>query len=254
MKQRRWLFSFVLAAAAACTYKEYNTYNQVQAPDAGVAISAAGTGGAGQSGGAAGVSTSGAAGEGSTAGAGGVPTECTGCLRLTTSSNASRNLRLEFDSDENLSQTQLVWRMRVDDFEGDVYLNFYAQSGSSADEQVYLASVTLSGGSGWQDLGADLGALPPYSPASFVDAGGAAGGGFDPGFSFDKSEVERIGVMVAANVPAGVFTPVTIEVDSVTFSNRTELSSTLSSSGSGFELVDADGASTEGATLVHVGG
>lgn len=253
MTQTRWLFSVALAAAVACTYKEYNTYNEVHAPDAGAPVSAAGAGGAGQSG-AGGVSTSGAAGEANGAGAGGAPPGCTGCLRLTTSTNASRNLRLEFDSDQNLSQTQLVWRMRVHGFGGEVFVNFYAQSGSSADEQVFLGSVTLSGGAGWQDLGADFSTVQPFSPPSFVDAGGAAGGGFDPGFPFDKSEVERIGVVVAANVPAGVFTPVTIEIDSVTFSNRTELSSTLSSSGSGFELVDADGASTEGATLVHVDG
>jgi hypothetical protein len=254
MNRRRWCLGFAAAAVAACTYKEYNTYYEVQAPDAGAPTDVAGAGGSGQSG-AAGASTSGTGGAASGAGGtGGVGPDCAGCLRLTMSSNAARNLRLEFDGDQNLSQTQLVWRMRVRGFTGDVSLNFYAQSGSAADEQMFVASVNLSGGSDWQELGADFGAVQPFSLPQFTDAGGAAGGGFDPGFPFDKSEVERIGVIVQPNVPSGVFTPLTIEIDSVTFSNRTELSTVLSSNGAGFELVEADGASIDGATLVHVGG
>ena len=252
MQLDRRLLGVAAVAVAACTYNEYNTYNEVSSEDAGVRSSVAGAGGDGQSG-AAGASAGGD-GSGGAAGTGGAGPDCTGCLRLTMTSNASRNLRLEFDAAQDLSQTQLVWRMRARDFTGNIYLTFYAASGSSADEQVALSSVSLAGGAGWQDLGADLGALQPFSPPSFIDAGGAAGSGFDPGFPFDKSEVERIGVLVQPDVPAGVFTPLTLEIDSVAFSNRTELSATLSSSDGGFELVEADGSSNDGATLAHVDG
>lgn len=244
----------------ACTYKEYNTYNEVRGADAGSTEQGGGASGAGQGGaaGSAGVAgAGGSSGQTGVAGAAGLPTDpdCTGCLRLTMSSRSARNLRLEFPDVQNLSEAQMTWRVRVRDFTGDVSMNFYAQSGDSVTDNMALSYVPLSNAAGWQEIGADLSTVPAFSPPLFSDAGGlngGAGAGFDAGFPFDKAEVERVGVILAPNVPDGVFTPLTLEIDSVSFSGHPDLNATFASSDAGFTLVDADGAVVAGATLTQV--
>jgi hypothetical protein len=253
MHHRHACWTLASIAIAACTYNEYNTYNEVSVgPDAGSPV---GQAGAGQSGAGAGVS--GAAGSGGQAGAagagGGTAGEaCTGCLRLTASTNTARNIRLEFDDDQNLATSQMTWRMRVRDFTGDVYLSFYAESGSGQEDTIGLSSVTLNGANDWQDVGADLSGLPDFSPPAFIDAGGVGGNSFDPGFSFDKRKVERVGVSISPNIQTGVFTPFAIEIDSVSFSGRAELGVTFASNDGGLRLVAVDGAQIAGATLDQV--
>jgi hypothetical protein len=178
--------------------------------------------------------------------------DCTGCLRLTASPDATRNIRLEFADAENLSATRVTWRMRVLGFTGNVYLAFYAQSGNTVDDFITLTNVTLDSSAGWQDVGSDLGGLPPFAPAVFIDGGGVGGNGFDPGFPFDKSKVERFGVSINASAPSGVFTPFSIEIDSVAFSDHAELSATFASTDGGYQLVQTEGDSIAGASLDQV--
>lgn len=239
----------------ACTYEEHNTYNDVRVvADAG---SAEAGGAAGSSQGAAGSGQAGAAG--SSAGAGGAGAngtateDCTGCLRLTVSSRTTRNLRLQFPAAQNLSESLIIWRMRVRTSTNPVQVGFYAQSGA-ANDFMYFSSVTLSTESGWQDVGADLGPIPAFAPEVYFDAGLDSGAGniFEQGFPFDKSKVERVGVLIYPGVPDGFFTPLTIEIDSVSFSSQPELNANLSSSDDDFALVDADDALIAGATLTHV--
>jgi hypothetical protein len=66
------------------------------------------------------------------------------------------------------------------------------------------------------------------------------------------SSVERLGVSIILNAPSGVFTPFTVEMDGVAFSDHPELSSTFASTDGGFQLVEADGAVVAGATLEQV--
>jgi hypothetical protein len=246
MNQRRILLLALTGVASACTYNEYKTYNEVRDEDAGApgragagASATAGTGGAGQ--------------VGTAAGAGGAAADvnCAGCLRLSMTSGAFTNLRLEFSDDENLSSSRMTWRMRVRDFTDDVVVSFYAQSGDTIDDNMPLSSLTLNSSAGWQEVGGDLSQVQAYVASTFFDAG-VGGSGFDPGFPFDKRRVERVGVTAVANVPNGVFSPLTIEIDSVTFSDHPELNATFSADDGGFQLVEVDGATTAGASLQQV--
>jgi hypothetical protein len=139
----------------------------------------------------------------------------------------------------------------------DVNLTAYIESGEHAEipQQFFapessITSVTLNSASGWQDVGIDLAQISPFQAASFDQAdGGTAGGSFNSGFPFDKSRVRRVGLIIQPYAGTGLFTPATLELDSVTFSTAPDLNVEFSTGPGGFELLDP-----ESATLSHVPG
>jgi hypothetical protein len=244
------LFLFgAVVTIGACTYNEYqNTYNQVAAPDAGAPVAQAGRGGSSGSGpgGSGGSNLGGSGGAGNAA-------YCAGCLMLSMPANPGRALGLAFQDDEDLSQTRLTWRMRVMDFTGQVQITLFAESGSSAEERLFLSQFSLAVPDGWQEFGVEFAEVQPFRAPSFVDAGeGAGGSGFDDGFLFDKSEVERIALTLSTSLQVGVFTPLVIEIDSVRFSDRSDLDRDFAANDGGVELINLSGEPTEGADLLHV--
>ena len=248
------LFAGAVICFGACTYNEYhNTYNQVVEPDAGTPVSQAGRGGSGGSGGGSGGSGGSSGSDPGGSAGGGSEVSCTGCTRLTMPATPARAVGLAFDDDQNLSSTQLSWRLRVrGEFNGSVNVTLYAESGSGDDERLNLGSFSLTAADGWQTFGADFASVEPFRAPGFIDAGeGAAGGGFDSGFPFDKSAVERIVVLFATQA-TGIFTPLVVEIDSIQFSNHTELDRNFATSGGELELISLFDTATEGATLVHV--
>jgi len=64
----------------------------------------------------------------------------------------------------------------------------------------------------------------------------------DPGNPFDKTEIEAVGLTMAADVPSGVFTGTTMELDAIRFSSQPALDVHFSSGDSVVELVDSGAA------------
>jgi hypothetical protein len=249
MIQRKLLLTGALSAIAACTYNEYqNTYNQV-APDAGAPVSQAGSGGTGGTGGS---NQGGNAGT-SQGGSGGGDAYCTGCLQLAMPATPGRAIGLSFDDEQDLSQTRLEWRLRVRNFTEPVELVLVAESGNAEEERLFLSSFQLTAADGWQTFGVDFATVSSFRAPGFVDAGeGAGGGGFDSGFPFDKSEVERLAMTLRTTAQSGVFTPLVIEIDSIRFSDRAALDRDFSFNDGGVELISLVDESVEGANLLHV--
>jgi hypothetical protein len=254
MIQRKLVLTVALSAIAACTYNEYqNTYNQV-APDAGAPVSRAGSGGSSGSGGSGGANQGGSAGtiQGGSGG-GDANASCTGCLQLSMPANPGRAVGLAFGDEQDLSQTRVEWRVRVRDFTETVTLGLFAESGNDEEERLFLGNFQLAAADGWQTFGADFANLSSFQAPSFVDAGdGAGGGGFDSGFPFDKSEVERIAMTFGTNVQSGVFTPLVIEIDSIRFSDRSALDRDFGANAGGVELITLFDEPVEGAVLLNV--
>lgn len=252
------LLAFAVVGFGACTYNEYhNTYTQVVEPDSGAPLSQAGRGGSSGSSGSGGASSGSGGGAGSNpGGSGGDGSEasCTGCLRLNMPATPARTIALAFDDDQDLTATQLSWRLRVrGDYNGSVYVTLYAESGSGEDERFGLGSFSLVAADGWQTFGADFSFIEAFRAPSLLDAGeGAAGGGFDGGFPFDKSEVERVNVQLATQAATGTFTTLVVEVDSIRFSNHTELDRDFASDDGGLAVISFYDTPIEGATLEHV--
>ena len=255
MKHRSVLVGLCLAAG--CTYNTYKTSSDapigVGDDDAG-ARESLGTGGtAGAAGSTATAGTGGDAGSAlvSNAGSSALPAgpACTGCVQLAVVTGRVAEYQLEFDARRNLSNSLVLWRVRVRDYVGDVQLAAYAESGDHSDPsrgfspESAASFVTLNAAAGWQDVGIDLQPVEPFSPPILLDAGGAAGGSFNPGTPFDKSRVERIGLQVHPFGQSGVFTPATVELDAVTFSPQQNLRLEFSADQGGFELVDPESGS-----------
>lgn len=255
MTRHELLLTFAVVGFGACTYNEYhNTYTQVVEPDAGAPLSQAGRGGASGSGGASGGSGGRAGSDPGGSGGGGSEASCTGCLRLSMPATPARTIALAFDDDQNLSATQLSWRLRVrGDYNNSLYVTLYAESGNEEDERLSLGSFSLVAADGWQTFGADFTGVEAFRAPSLLDAGeGAAGGGFDSGFPFDKSEVERVDVQFSTAAATGTFTTLVVEVDSIRFSNHTELDRDFASDDGGLAVISLYDTPIEGATLEHV--
>lgn len=240
--------SCVAVLVGACTYNEYNnTY--IQLADAGAQGARGGSGGAGggsPDGGSSSTAPGGASGAGG-------ETYCTGCLLLAMPATPARALALAFDDDQDLSDTQLSWRVRLRNFSDSVSLTLYAESGSDENERLFIGSFELTAAAGWQTFGADFTNLDSFRPPTFLDAGeGAGGSGFDEGFPFDKSQVERLIAVFGTSQPPGVFTPLLIEIDEVRFSDQSALDRDFQFNAGGVELVSVDGSPIEGATLAHL--
>ncbi|MEY2930572.1 MAG: hypothetical protein RL033_1321 [Pseudomonadota bacterium] len=256
MKHRTALLAS-LCVAAACTYKEYNTYNQIGGPDdAGIDRQlASGQGGssAPNGGGGAGGTDAGAGGLGSSGGSAGSSPDalgCTGCLRLSVLTGRSAELQRDYSPRLDLSESLVRFRVRVRDYGGPVNVEMYVESddhvaGSHINEAAY-SSASLQASAGWQDVGIDMALQDSFLAPGFVD-GGAAGGGFNPGVPFDKSRVERVGLRVSPADSSGVLTPAIVEIDGLTFSTPDGLNLDFSADGAGFELVDEDAA-----TVTHI--
>lgn len=247
MKHRT--LAIALCLAAGCTYNTYKTYNDAPIAagdeDAGVheAVAAAGGGGDGGSAGTGGQGGSSLGEAGSSA----LPSsDCAGCVRLAILSGRTAEYQLEFDSRRNLASSLVRWRLRVRDYVGDVQVVAYVESGDHlGPEQGFAAEgtstfVSLNAAAGWQDVGIDLVSAPSFRPPTFVDAGGSAGGTFDNGNPFDKTRVERVGLRITPFSQSGLFTPATVELDSVTFTGQPSLDGDFSSDQGGFELLDPD--------------
>ena len=253
-----------LCIAAGCTYNEYKNYyttpeeGAVYASDAG--IDRASNGGSSGAGGGSGAGSAGQAGSAAAAaGGGGAPPgeDCTGCARISVLSGRAADYQLDFASRQNLSTSLVLFRVRVRDYVGDVYVTAYIESGDHLAPEQGLAAesqaitVTLNVGSGWQDVGMDLQQVQAFQAPRFEDdaGGGTAGGAFNPGFPFDKSRVRRVGMRIAPNAGFGVFTPATLELDSVSFSSAPALNVDFATDPGDFELVDP-----ESGSVSHVGG
>lgn len=249
MKHRTALL--VAVSVAACTYKEYNTYEAprlTDPTDSGVATPNRGQGGAsgsgqggdaGRGGDAGSIAAGGGAGDTSDA------SECTGCARIAVLSNQNAEYRLELEPARNLSNTTVLARIRVRDFVGDVYVSGFVRSGDRPENEVQFGSSSFNATSGWQTLGIDLREVQAFQAPAFIDAGGIggfAGGGFDSGFPFDKRRVESIGLHITPQAGSGIFTPATVELDGLTFSNEPELDVDFSVDAGGFELVAPESA------------
>jgi len=243
--------------AAGCTYKEYNTYEVLGGEDAGPreVVGQGGAAGAGQggTGGAAGTAggAGSSAGSAGSAGSSGIEpgADCTGCARISVLSSRVAEYQLEFDSRRNLSNSLLLWRVRVRDYVDNVQVMAYVESGDHIGpeggytQEGAFSYVIMNASSGWQDVGIDLGTFQAFRAPSIQDVdGGGAGAGFDPGNPFDKSRVERVGLRIQPLSPSGVFTPATVELDAVTFSAPQDLSADFSADQAGFELVDPEAA------------
>lgn len=253
MKHRTLALAAVVIGA--CTYNEYNTYNRIEAADAGSGPSSSVGGSSGQSGvaGAGGSSASqaGNGGSGGSAGAGDAA-GCSGCVRLSVLTNRSADYQREYSSRLDLSESLVTFRVRVRDYTGPVNLIVYIESGDHAEDggltaEGTAAFATVGADAGWQDVGIDLSPVQPFREPEFIDAGGFAGGGFDPGQPFDKSRVERIGLRVSPSDSSGVLTPAILEIDALNISTPGGLSVDFSADDADFELVDPDSA-----TVTHV--
>jgi hypothetical protein len=252
MKHRNLVLA--AAAVAACTYNEYNTYNSVAAPDAGVdPVSAAG-GSSGQSvAGAGGSDTSqaGTGGSGGSAGAG-EGAGCSGCVRLSVLTGRTADYQRVYSPRVDLSDALVTFRVRVRDYVGPVNVVMYVASDDHFADggftpETSVASSTLQADAGWQDVGIDLEGVAAFREPEFIDAGGAAGSGFDPGQPVDKSRVEAIGLRVSPIDSSGVLTPAILEIDALEVSSPPGLSLSFSADAADFELVDEDTA-----TVTHV--
>lgn len=255
MKHQTLVAAFCIAAG--CTYNEYKSYyttpeeGTIGGSDAGV--SDTGRSGSPGTGGSSSVGAAGSAGS-SNAGNGGSSSsseDCTGCELIRVQSGRTADYQLDFDSRRNLSESLVLFRVRVRDYVGSVNLTAYIESGDHADipQQFFapessITSVALDTASGWQDVGIDLQQISPFQAASFDEAdGGTAGGSFNSGFPFDKSRVRRVGLVIQPNAGSGLFTPATLELDSVTFSTAPDLNVDFSTGPGEFELVDPESGS-----------
>lgn len=246
MIQRLTLLS--LALAASCTYNEYTTINESPTlSDAGSSSASAGRGGAagaGRGGDAGSTVAQGGAGNG---GGGAVAAPCTGCARITIPGTSAR-LELPFEAEQDLRDTLVTFRVRVASGGNGVYFSAFARSGNDDGEELILANVRLDPSADWQEIGFDSSTIEPFRSASFIDSG-VGGAGFDPGNPFDKTEMQAIGFAVASDVPTGVFTASTLELDAIRFSNHPELDVLFSAAGGGVELVDSGAATLDIVTL-----
>lgn len=257
MKHRNALLAS-LCVAAACTYKEYNTYNQiVGAADAGYDPELpSGQGGSSAPSGGGGAGGTAEGGRGGLGGSGGDaasspdPLGCAGCVRLSVLTGRSAEFQREYSPRVDLSESLVRFRVRVRDYNGPVSVEMYVESedhvaGVHINEAAY-SFASLQASAGWQDVGIDLAQQEAFLAPGFVD-GGAAGGSFNPGVPFDKSRVERIGLRVTPADSSGVLTPAIFEIDALTFSTPDGLNLDFSVDEAGFELVDEDAA-----TATHV--
>jgi hypothetical protein len=226
-----------VALAASCTYNEYTTVNE------GPILSDAGQPSAGR-GGAGGEGRGGEAGsaiaQGGGGSGGGAPaaSPCTGCARVTVQGASAARLELPFDTEQNLRESVVTFRVRVAGNANGVVFNAFARSGNGEGEELVLASVRLDPGTDWQEIGFNLDTVAAFQPPTFIDSG-VGGSGFDPGNPFDKTDVEAVGLTVTPDVPSGVFTASTIELDAIRFSDQTQLDVLFSAGGGGVELVDS---------------
>jgi hypothetical protein len=243
-----------LCLAAGCTYNTYKTYNEAPIgasdEDAGVhePVAAAGTAGAGGDGGGGGTAGAGGSALGE-AGSSALPgPDCSGCVRLAVLSSRTAQYQFEFDPRRNLSSTLVRARVRVRDYVGDVQVAMYIESGDHLSPQqgfgveTVTSFVSLNAAAGWQDVGIDLQPVEEFRAPYFIDAGGSAGAGFNPGYPFDKARVRRVGLQVSPLGQFGTFTPATVELDALTFAPGENLNVEFSSDVGGFELVDPESA------------
>jgi hypothetical protein len=126
-----------------------------------------------------------------------------------------------------------------------VYIEVYAEN---EDPSLFVSSIVeLSTASGSQDVGLDLAQVAEFRAPAFIDAGGFGGGGFDPGFRFDKERIRRIGMKIQPQGGAAIFTPARLEVESLGFSNRQAQNEDFSKDDGDVAFVDS-----EAAELIHV--